>query len=265
MSWCQILGPNARPPFVVTEYRANACGEQVPAIPSRGPCGAHLGEACRLSVHHRRERSTGPGFPIWVLNCSAHVVWFSLYPPGHVPHGRVALTPTTADGRWITSEPDPREHAEELPPRAGDFRGTCFEAAVDAAQGLIGKREGSAGSSALWWSTQGRRLERSLALLGMTSEVDLGERHAVSELLGVDLLLLDEKAQQVATQPGYRQRGRSICAVLAALQPGAWLADRLAECGHRRGLWGAPWRWDPRTRALRRQPYRLIDTRGSPS
>jgi hypothetical protein len=177
----------------------------------------------------------------------------------------VALTPTTPEGHWITSEPDPGEHAGEPPPPAGDFRGTLFEAALDAAQGLIGSREGSVGSSDLWWSTQGRRLERSLVLLGMTAEVDLGERHAIAEHLGVDLLLLADQARQVAAQPGYQRRGQSICAVLAALQPGAWLSDRLAECGHRRGLWGAPWRWDPRTRALRRQPYRLIDTRGSPS
>lgn len=264
MPWCQILGPNARPPFVVTEYWANASGELVPAIPSRGPCGVHLGETCRLSVHHRRVRSTGPGFPIWVLHCSAHVVWFSLYPPGHVPHGRMALTPTTAYGHWITSEPDRDNQTVEPPPQAGDFLGTYFEAALEAAQGLIGKREDSAGSSDLWWSTQGRRLERGLALLGMTAEVDLRELHVVSELLGVDLLLLAEQARQVVVQPGYQQRGRSVCAVLAALRPGTWLSDRLAECGHRRGFWGAPWRWDPRTRALRRQPYRLIDTRGSP-
>jgi hypothetical protein len=117
-----------------------------------------MGEACRLSLHHRRERSTGPGFPLWVLHCSTHGVWFTLYPPGHVPHGRVALAPTTTDGHWITSEPDPHDRAVELPPRAGDFRGTYFEAAMDAAQGLIGRRDGSAGSSDLWWSTQERRL-----------------------------------------------------------------------------------------------------------
>jgi hypothetical protein len=173
------------------------------------------------------------------------------------------LTPTTEGGQWISAEPEPPDDGA-LSPEVAAFRGTYFEAALDAAQGRIGRREDSAGSSALWWSTQGRRLGRGLVLLGLSADLAMDERHTVAELLAVDTLVLAEQARQLEAQPGYRQRGRSICAVLSVLRSETWLCDRLAECGHRRGLWGEHWRWDPRSGTLRRQPYRLVDTRGSP-
>jgi hypothetical protein len=196
-----------------------------------------------------------------VLYCATHDVSFTLYPPGHVPYGREALTPTTECGQWISAE---AEDSADLCSEVAAFRGTYFDAALDAAQGLIGRREDSTGSSELWWSTQGRRLERGLSLVGLSAELEIDERHAVAELLAVDTLLLTEQAGRIEVQPGYQQRGRSICAVLSELRPQSWLCDRLAECGHRRGLWGAPWRWDPQASTLRRHPYRLVDTRGPP-
>ena len=261
MPWCQIIGRDARTPFVVTPYTTDSAGKFRPSVPARGPCGRLLHEPCRIQKHHDRERSTGPGFPLRVVYCAAHDVSFTLYPPGHVPYGREALTPTTEAGQWISAEPD---EEDALSPEVVAFRGTSFDAALDAARGRIGRREDSAGSSALWWSTQGRRIARSLCLLGLSADLALDEQHTVAELLAVDTLLLAVQARQLAAQPGYRQRGRAVCAVLAALRPETWLCDRLAECGHRRGLWGSPWRWDPQAGTLRRQPYRLVDTRGSP-
>ncbi len=267
MPWCQIIGSYARTPFVITPYRGKSAGELKPILPSRGPCGGLLGEPCCLTVHHERERSTGPCFPVTVIYCSAHDVSFTLYPPGHVPYGREPLTPTAEGGQWITAEPVDGEDAddESLSAAVNAYRGTYFDAALDAALGLIGRREDSAGSSDLWWSTQQRRLQRGVSLLGLTSDVEVDEQHALAEILAVDTLLLTDQARQIEQKPGYRQRGKAICAVLASLRPGTWLPDRLAECGHRRGLWGAPWRWDQSSGALRRRPYRLVDTRGSPS
>lgn len=264
MPWCQIIGSDARTPFVVTPYRENSAGVFKPIMPARGPCGGLLGEPCCLTVHHDRARSTGPCFPLTVVYCSAHDVSFTLYPPGHVPHGRESLTPTAEGGQWVTSEPEPDEGEDVSPCGASVFRGTYFDAALDAAMGLIGRREDSVGSSDLWWSTQQRRLQRGLTLLGLTSDVEVDEQHALAELLAVDTLLLTDQVRQLEARPGYRQQGQAICAVLASLRPGTWLPDRLAECGHRRGLWGAPWRWDQCSGTLRRRPYRLVDTRGSP-
>lgn len=265
MSWCQIIGSNARTPFVITPYQENCTGELKPIMPSRGPCGGLLGEPCCLVVHHERDRSTGPCFPLTVVYCSAHDVSFTLYPPGHVPHGRESLTPTAEGGQWITIEPADNEGDESPSPAAASaYRGTLFGAALDAAMGLIGRREDSVGSSDLWWSTQQRRLQRGVRLLGLTSDVGVDEQHALAEILAVDTLLLTDQARQIEQIPGYRQLGKGICAVLASLRPGIWLPDRLAECGHRRGLWGAPWRWDQSSGTLRRRPYRLVDTRGSP-
>ena len=255
---------STRPPFVVAPYLPAADGTLAPELPTRGPCGEGAKQRCRVAVNHRRPRSTGPCIPLTVARCAVHEKAFTLYPPGHVPYGREALTPTTEGGQWISAAPEP-EDDDGLPPSVVSFRGTYFDAALDAAQGHIGRREDSAGSSELWWSTQGRRLDRGLSLLGLSADLAVDERHAVAELLAVDTLMLTEQARQHEAQPGYRQRGQAICAVLAALRPEAWLCDRLAECGHRRGLWGAPWRWDPRAGTLRRQPYRLVDTRGSPS
>lgn len=233
-------------------------------MPTQGPCGGLLQEQCILAVNHERPRKTGPCFPLSVVYCAVHDVSFTLYPPGHIPYSREALTPTAEGGQRISSEPDPHavdggEHTE-----ASEFRGTFFDAALDAAQGRIGRREDSAGSSDLWWSTQGRRLQRGLTLFGLTADVEMDEQHVVAEILAIDTLLLADQSRQIEQRPGYRQRGQSICAVLAALPPGAWLPDRLAECGHCRGIWGAPWRWDPRSGTLRRRPFRLVDTRGPP-
>lgn len=266
MPWCQIIGDEARPPFVITPYREDGDGKLTAVLPSRGPCGGLAHEACRLTVHHRRSRSTGPCFPLTVVYCAVHDVSFTLYPPGHVPYGRESLTPTAEGGEWISAEPEEDGGCgnQAAPSPANVFRGTLFDAALDAAVGRIGRREDAAGSCELWWSTQGRRLERGLALFGLTAEVDTDERHALAEILALDTLLLGDLARQVAVRSGYRQRGQAICGVLAALRPGTWLPDRLAECGHRRGLWGQPWRWDCRSGALRLQPYRVVDTRAPP-
>jgi hypothetical protein len=240
-------------------------------MPTYGPCGLGDEDACRLVLDHLRPRTTGPCFPLVVLRCMTHGCGFTLYPPGHVPYGRRAVAPVAADGSLVSvheaddspQEPDDDEYV--VPPEALTFCGTVFDAALDAARGRIWRRGHLPGGTDRWWSTQGRWIERALLLLGLAPDQSVALRHEIAELLVVDTLMLHDLSSKLVGQVGYRQRGQLICEVLAALPlASAFLAERLQNCGQRSGLWGAPLRWDPQSRALRRKPFRLIDTRAPP-
>jgi hypothetical protein len=146
-------------------------------------------------------------------------------------------------------------------------------AALDAAAGRAWSREdpaeaiadgreraGRAKGSDRWWQTQRRLLARQVVWLGVAPE--RAGRELVAADLGVVTLLLRERARELGRRPGYRSRGKAICAVLAAL-PRTRLLDRLLASGHRGGLWGAPYRWDPARRALSRV-FRGVGTRAPP-
>ena len=108
-------------------------------LPARGPCGELDKRPCRLWFDHRRERKTGPEFPLTVLRCGAHDrCAFTLYPPGHVPYGRQRIAPVAPDGGAVRSEGD---DALEV------FCSTAFCAALDAAAGRPWPRDGQGP----WW------------------------------------------------------------------------------------------------------------------
>ena len=241
-------------------------------MPAYGPCGLGDEGACRLVLDHCRPRTTGPCFPLAVLRCMSHDLGFTLYPPGHVPYGRRAIAPVAADGSLVRGDDAEAEaddgHEEDgqaVPPKALAFSGTIFDAALDAARGRIWQRGHLPGGTDRWWSTQGRWIERALLLLGLDPTQSVALRHDVAELLAIDTLMLHELAGHLGKQVGYRRRGQAICQVLAALPlVSAFLAERLENCGQLSGLWGMPLRWDPHARALRSQPFRLVDTRAPP-
>lgn len=272
---CQSTTAAARP-FVVTPYLPNDDGELCPSMPAYGPCGLGDEGACRLVLDHHRPRTTGPCFPLAVLRCTVHGCGFTLYPPGHVPYGRRAVAPVATDGSRVRVDDadDVKPHGagreepdeQAVSPEALAFSGTMFDAALDAARGRIWQRDHLPGGTDRWWSTQGRWIERALRLLGLGPDQSVALRHEVAELLAVDTLMLHELASmQLGEQAGYRQRGQAICQVLAALPlVSAFLAERLCNCGHLCGLWGMPLRWEPQARALRQQPFRLVDTRAPP-
>lgn len=244
MGECPTPGPVARPSFIVTPYEAALDGRLVPQMPRDGPCRGP-GAACRLRVHHVRERSTGPCFPLTVVRCTTHGRAFTLYPPGHVPYSRVALVRLAPSGEAVRdTEP---------------FSGTLFEAARDAAQRVAWPRE-SPGGSDRWWGTQGRHLQRAAHLTGVAPALPVHVRQEVASLLDVDLLLLTERPARV----GYRALGRAICGVLDALYHGPCLVDRLGAAGALVGLWGEPLRVDPAMGVPRRQPFRATGTTGPP-
>lgn len=244
MGDCPTPGPVARPAFIVTPYEATPDGRLVPQMPRDGPC-REPGAACRLYVHHLRERSTGPCFPLTVVRCVTHRRAFTLYPPGHIPHGRVAVVALAPSGEPVRG--------------ADPFAGTLFEAARDAAQGEAWPREQPGGSDH-WWGRQGRHLERAATLTGVAPGLTPRCREEAASLLDVDLLVLTGRPAPV----GYRALGQAVCAVLEALHHGPCLVDRLGAAGALAGLWGEPWRTDSTTGVPRRQPFRATGTTGPP-
>lgn len=193
-------------------------------------------DVCRIGVDHRRERKTGPCFPVVVLTCHTHRRGFTLYPLGHVPYGRVAIAPVAADGEpvWCATSGGERRLA---------WRTTLFQAAVDAAAGHAWARE-NAVHGALW-ETQLDHLETAAALLGLgpRPEPRLGEMLAAR--LAVPRLALLEATRDFERASGFEDRGLAVCAVLARLPPGPCIASRLLACGALVGRWGRVTRWDP--------------------
>ena len=241
-------------PFVITVYLAGPDGQMRAQMPSEGACARRDERPCRVGVHHRRHRSTGPRFPLTVARCRTHQQAFTLYPPGHVPYGRVAVIARAPDG-------SPIQAARAAPLDA--YRGTVFEAALDAADGIAWHREHE-GASSRWWPTQHRRLALATRLLGLAAEVPARHREQVAELLGVEHLRVHEAAGTLRERPGYRARGRAVCRVLEALPAGRFVPERVLECGRLSRLWGAPLRWLPESRALRRRPFRGAGTPRAP-
>ena len=113
----QACGTWAVRRFLCAPYAADEGGvwHPVGAIPQCPWAEAH--EPCQILRHDFRERKTGPEFPIQVLRCRTHTRYFTVYPAGHVPYGRVRMAPV-----------DPGGHALEVVEgeAAASWRGTLF-------------------------------------------------------------------------------------------------------------------------------------------
>ena len=130
-----------------------------------------------------------------------------------------------------------------------DWRGTAFDAALDAAAGISWDRA-SKGGSRWWWSSQGRLLSRCLDLVGVGPGQDLDLRHQLAEALAVDTLVLLEGVAAITATLGYRSRGRAVVNVLLAISRDGIL-DRVLRAGHLAGRWGPPLRWESELGVLR--------------
>lgn len=238
--------PRARRDFIVTPYYPDASATLEPLRPTLCPWMSSK-ESCSLSEHHRRERKTGPCFPLVVLVCRVHGHAFTLYPPGHAPYQRWAVLRLGPDGSVVVGEGE-RE-------KLWEYESTLFEAARWARAGRAGGRESGVDPPELWWSTQGRHLQLAARLVGVSRGQDRRDRDTVAETLAVDALLLHEQARLVVTRPGYRILGQAICRVLGALRGGALRARRLLLCGYLVGHWGEPLHWDAVRRCFRRSPF----------
>jgi hypothetical protein len=139
---------------VVTVYESVECGRFRPILPGHCPFGGD-GEGCRVGAHGRRERQQGPEFALVVAVCHAHRRYFTLYPPGWTPWGRIAVQEPSAADSWKT---------------------TMFAAALDAAAGRLWPVEslGALGCA----KTQGRWIHRCGQWLGIAGSVSELERAA---------------------------------------------------------------------------------------
>jgi hypothetical protein len=256
MRECHEYETGARCGFTITPYVANAEGVMVASMPSM--CMRHkVGDApCRLWVDHRRARKTGPCFPLTVVHCGLHGKAFTLYPPGHVPYGRVAMAPVSTGGALVKEGASGEDTPGETPIAQLDWPGTVFGAAIDAAEGRAWPRAHPACPA--HWRTQGRRLLRGARLLGIgptTADDGLPHREQMARRLGVPTLLIVGQALRWRDARGYRERGAAISGVLAEMQASRAISDRLMCAGEVEGLWGRPRRWDPGVRVLRRLPF----------
>ncbi len=120
---CHKPQPKSSRTFVVAPYLPDSDGRLIARRPSVGPCAGREGQPCRLSLDHERPRKTGPCFALSVFRCRTHGIGFTVYPPGHVPYGRVALAPVAPDGHVLITA-----HSG-----TGRFDNTFFAAALDAA------------------------------------------------------------------------------------------------------------------------------------
>jgi len=272
MDFCHSSRPFARRPFVVTSYSLSAGVAFVPELPREclqhaqgwAPGSSGSGPPCDIRVHHRRSRKTGPGFPLFVVECRTHGVTFTVYPPGHVPYGRVAVAPVDAEGHLIHASgetataptsaaagPEPSgsdlDAGPDSAPRPLGWGVSLFGAAEDAALALPWARARCGGTES--WRTQRRRIALAAALLGLAGG-DGPPPHDAG-LLGVPALTRLESTAAYARAGGYQARGDAVMRSLRELErSGACTLELLLAAGCHAGAWGAPWRWDPLGRRL---------------
>jgi hypothetical protein len=256
MPECHKFEPAARRPFTVTPYRADAAGLMVASMPPR--CSRHKAgdPPCNLWVDHHRARKTGPCFPLTVARCGPHGRAFTLYPPGQVPYGRVAIAPVSSDGLLLEDAPSGARTPGEVPIARPSFSDTVFGAAIDAAAGRAWPRKAPARPA--HWRTQGRRLARGARLIGIaptTADDEARRREQMARHLGVPTLVLVEQARRWTEARGYRERGAAIILVLAEMEASRRISDRLTCAGALAGLWGPPSRWHPGAGVLSRLPF----------
>jgi hypothetical protein len=244
--------PRARRPFVSTPHHT-AHGRVEAVVPKSGPCGddGDGGAPCRIGRHHQRRRKTGPawGF-VEVAYCAEHELAFTLYPPGHVPYGRVPWVDLAPDGsevqRKAVAAPGPAP-----PPVPPSSSPSLFTAAADAAAGERWQRDTAPDPPDAVLSTQRRRVTRAAGVFGLVAGLPPGAQ-SVAAVTQVPAGQLAEAAGGLTAERGLCVWGREVTRVLAeiAARAGRVLMDRLAVLGHLAGLWGRPYRFLPRNGRL---------------
>ncbi|MBF0399703.1 MAG: hypothetical protein HQL90_02930 [Magnetococcales bacterium] len=146
------------------------------------------------------------------------------------------------------------------------FRGTQFDAALDAAQGNPWKNgEANTGNSKKSFTTQVNHIQRAAAMLGLEPNISEDQRLAIAQTLPLSTLFLQEGANCFRNDPGYEEAGQAICSILERLPYTTLLFERLAEAGAQTGLWPEPLFVDPYHKHLRPSEFRCFRTRAPPT
>ena len=210
-------------------------------------------ESCVLSVHHRRDRKTGPQIAVTVLQCRTHRRAFTLYPLGHVPYGRLAVAPVGLDGHVVRST-EPKPGASVAPPA---WRATLFASAFAAIHEPTVKLTDSR-----WWATdESEQLAHGATLLGVHPDLSAQEADAIAFRLEIPRLVLRQAADAYDRCRGRAARGRVLVGVLDQLGD-TCLLDRVLAAGACAGCWGTVTRWDAAIGGARGQ---VFPGRGSPA
>lgn len=227
-----FAGSRKRRWFVQAAYAADAQGVMRAVIPTRCPLGGD-GSACQVTGHDHRERKSGPEHALAVCRCRGHGASFTIYPPGHVPYGRVAVVAVDSEGRVIQ----------------GDALGqTIFGAARDAS---VQRVESEApGGERVSRRTVARRLSLCASLLGICAGMTDGVRGRIGEALRVAHLTLREGAARYASSSSLRGRALAVLDVLERLR--AWRGGAgVLVAGQAAGVWGRASRWNAGAKMLR--------------
>ncbi len=200
-----------------------------------------------LTVHHRRERKTGPQIALTVLQCRTHRRAFTLYPLGHLPYGRLAIAPVGLDGELLrsTEEPEAGDKASTGLARHA-VRVSKFAAVLEPAVKLTDSR---------WWATdEPEQLAHGATLLGVHPDLSAQEADAIAFRLEIPRLVLRQAADAYVRGRGRAARGRVLIGVLSQLGD-TCLLDRLLAAGARAGCWGTVTRWDAAIGGARGQVF----------
>lgn len=197
---------------------------------------------CDVKGNGWRPRKTGPCHPLRRVKCH-HGPGYTLYPPGHYPHGRSLVAPVSSDGELVRVGVAGEEADEEAISKLAWSR-TIYAAAFNAALGLSWSRESPADDSRRR-RTQRRYLTQTAALLGLTASLDEAVSQRIAECLGIAYVLLSDQRSVYQSAPTYHGKGAAIVSVLDLIPINNTLEYRLLKAGFIAGLWGLPERWDP--------------------
>ena len=201
-------------------YEVGADGELGASVPGGCPLGED-GSQCSVSRHDVRQRKSGPEHALVVCRCRAHGVFFTVYPPGYVPYGRVAVIAEDSEGRAIQGEP---------------LGTTVFGAALEASTGNERRR--------MQRRTMQRRLSVCAAMLGLWPALSEAVRDQIADALWVPRLAARASARVYGTARLLVERSALLLELLGRV-PLARRRAGLLVAGCIAGLWGRPSRWDP--------------------
>lgn len=223
--------------FLCAPYYAGGEGGRYEPLVGIDRCPlAAGGEPCHVVKHSFRNRKTGPEIALRILHCKLHDRHFTVYPTGHVPHGRQALAKVDLGGKPIKclEEPEHEDSALDTQP--------------------VGEK------------TLRRRIERDALLLGLAPSLPRRVVEEIRDQLGVvgcDHHAARERFQQADS---LQERGSTILDTQHQVTTDSSRVLRLLAAGFLSNLWGHPYHWDGRigqrisllsqtSRVLRAPPY----------
>ena len=246
--------------FVSVPYALGPRNRLVPSVVIE-VCPLHVAAEkatpCRLTRNGFRWRENGPGFPLQILRCHSHKVYFTLYPPGYEPYSRVRLAPLDPAGHLVMA-PQPATMAEESGASESSERcddrwtSTRFLAVTDAldpALGLWSPEKGETGERPCR-RTQRRWTAFLLEILGLAVHLAQPLAERIAAALLVPGYEHQQARERVARAVDLRARAAAILVVLALMPLDDEVFARLMGAGCLAGVWESVLVWDPKTQQL---------------